>query len=105
MSTRAIGSSLVISRTASMPPMSGMTMSIVTRSGRSSLYISTACDPVSASPTTSNPACWRMSPSMVRMKIASSQISTLWLTVSSPERTGCRSSGKGLPDELGHVDN
>ena len=31
----APGSSFVISRTASMPPMSGMTMSIVTRSGRS----------------------------------------------------------------------
>ena len=46
----------MISRTASMPPMSGITMSIVTRSGRSCLYRSTACMPVSASPTTSKPA-------------------------------------------------
>src|SRR2546428_656785 len=57
----ASGSCLTISRTASIPPMSGMTMSIVTRSGFSSLYRSTACCPVSASPTTSNPACARIS--------------------------------------------
>src|SRR6185437_244313 len=62
-----------------MPPMSGMTMSIVTRSGRSCWYFSTACAPVSASPTISNPACPRMSPTMVRMKIASSQMRTVWL--------------------------
>jgi hypothetical protein len=67
---------LVISRTASMPPMSGMTISMVTKSGRSCLYFSTACSPVSASPTTSNPACVRMSLTIVRMKIASSQIRT-----------------------------
>src|SRR4029079_4626494 len=76
----AFGSSLQISRTASMPPMSGMTISIVTRSGCSCLYFSTACTPVSASPTISKPACVRMSPTIVRMKIASSQIKTVWLT-------------------------
>ena len=45
ISTFASGSNFVISRTASMPPMSGITMSIVTRSGRSCLYFSTACVP------------------------------------------------------------
>src|SRR5207253_242830 len=44
----ASGSCFTISRTASIPPMSGITMSIVTRSGRSCLYFSTACDPASA---------------------------------------------------------
>ena len=36
--------------------------------------------PISASPTTSNPACVRMSLIIVRMKMASSQTSTVWLT-------------------------
>src|SRR5438309_152595 len=76
----ASGSNLVISRTASMPPMSGITMSIVTRSGLSCLYLSTACTPVSASPTTSKPAWARMSLIIVRMKMASSQTRTVWLT-------------------------
>src|SRR5438045_247453 len=75
----ACGSILQISRTASMPPMSGITMSIVTRSGLSWRYFSTACRPVSASPTISKPACERMSPTIVRMKIASSQTNTVWL--------------------------
>src|SRR5688572_24641520 len=79
----ASGSCLTISRTASMPPMSGITMSIVTRSGLSCRYFSTACDPVSASPTTSNPACARMSVIIVRMKMASSQTRTVWLTAPS----------------------
>src|SRR5438093_4508165 len=79
----ASGSCLTISRTASMPPMSGITMSIVTRSGLSCRYFSTACVPVSASPTTSNPACPRMSLIIVRMKIASSQTRTVWLTARS----------------------
>src|SRR5690606_17444067 len=77
LSMGAFGCSLMISRTASIPPMSGMTMSIVTRSGCSSRYFATASVPVSASPTTSNPASRRMSPSTVRMKIASSQINTV----------------------------
>src|SRR4051812_19477289 len=85
MRTFACGSIFVISRTASIPPMSGITMSIVTRSGRSCWYFSTACKPVSASPTISNPACCRMSPTIVRMKMASSQINTVWLTSSSEE--------------------
>src|SRR5439155_1687011 len=52
----ASGSCLTISRTASIPAMSGITVSIVPRSGLSCLYLSTAWLPVSASPTTSNPA-------------------------------------------------
>jgi len=60
--------------------MSGITMSIVTRSGLSCRYFSTAWDPVSASPTTSKPACARMSLIIVRMKMASSQTRTVWLT-------------------------
>ena len=69
--------------------MSGMTMSMVTRSGRSCLYFSTACSPVSASPTISKPACCRMSPTIVRMKMASSQIRTEWLTITP----GCYAGG------------
>src|ERR671923_1905834 len=77
------GSCLTISRTASMPPMSGITMSMVTRSGLSCRYFSTAWVPVSASPTTSNPACARMSVIIVRMKMASSHTRTVWLTARS----------------------
>src|SRR6266508_2532752 len=79
----ASGSCLTISRTASMPPMSGITMSIVTRSGFSWRYFSTAWLPVSASPTTSNPAWARISVIIVRMKMASSQTRTVWLTARS----------------------
>src|SRR5436190_8555448 len=82
----ASGSCLTISRTASMPPMSGITISMVTRSGLSCRYFSTACVPVSASPTTSNPACARMSVIIVRMKMASSQTRTVWLTARSLRR-------------------
>src|SRR5206468_11531222 len=60
-----------------------ITMSIVTRSGLSCRYFSTAWVPVSASPTTSNPACARMSVIIVRMKMASSQTRTVWLTARS----------------------
>src|SRR5581483_11020176 len=76
----ASGSCLMISRTASIPPMSGITMSMVTRSGLSCLYFSTAWDPVSASPTISKPAWARMSLIIVRMKMASSQTRTVWPT-------------------------
>src|SRR5947207_12693689 len=79
----ASGSCFTISRTASMPPISGITMSIVTRSGLSCRYFSTAWVPVSASPTTSNPACARISVIIVRMKMASSQTRTVWLTARS----------------------
>src|SRR4029077_16925132 len=79
----ASGSCLTISRPASMPPRSGITMSIVRRSGLSCRYFSTAWVPVSASPTTSNPACPRMSLIIVRMKMASSQTRTVWLTARS----------------------
>src|SRR5436309_1990159 len=72
-----------MARTASIPPMSGITMSIVTRSGLSWRYRSTAWEPVSASPMTSYPAWVRMSVIIVRMKIASSQTSTVWATVVS----------------------
>src|SRR5256886_11877631 len=82
----ASGSCFTISRTASIPPMSGITMSIVTRSGLSCRYFSTAWVPVSASPTTSNPACARMSVIIVRMKMASSQTRTVWLTARSLSR-------------------
>src|SRR5260370_1229352 len=64
-------------------PRGGITMSIVTRSGLSWRYFSTAWVPVSASPTTSNPACARMSVIIVRMKMASSQTRTVWLTARS----------------------
>jgi hypothetical protein len=57
--------------------MSGITMSMVTRSGLSWRYLSTACTPDSASPTTSNPAWLRMSLIIVRMKMASSQTRTV----------------------------
>src|SRR5688572_26338740 len=60
-----------------MPPMSGITMSMVTRSGCSSLYLATASAPVWACPTTEKPALDRMSDNMVRMKTASSQIRTV----------------------------
>src|SRR5438045_257622 len=78
---RAAGSICVICLTASMPPISGMMMSIVTRSGFSCWYFSTACLPFSASPTTVNPACDRMSLTIVRMNTASSQTSTVLLTL------------------------
>src|SRR6476646_3007406 len=81
MRMRAAGSSCVICFTASMPPISGMMMSIVTRSGLNCWYFSTACLPFSASPTTVNPAWDRMSLTIVRMKTASSQTSTVLLTL------------------------
>src|SRR5689334_2523339 len=84
MRIRAAGSIWVICFTASMPPISGMMISIVTRSGLSCLYFSTACLPFSASPTTVKPACDRMSLTIVRMNTASSQTSTVLLTLSSP---------------------
>src|SRR6266576_298213 len=71
------------STTSACWPMAGITMSMVTRSGLSWRYFSTACVPVSASPTTSNPACARMSVIIVRMKMASSQTRTVWLTARS----------------------
>src|SRR5437868_474983 len=81
MRMRAAGSICVICFTASMPPISGMMMSIVTKSGFSCWYFSTACLPFSASPTTVNPACDRMSLTIVRMNTASSQTSTVLLTL------------------------
>src|SRR5438876_11715891 len=81
MRIRAAGSIWVICFTASIPPISGMMMSIVTRSGFSCLYFSTACLPFSASPTTVNPACARISLTIVRMNTASSQTSTVLLTL------------------------
>src|SRR3954469_24054503 len=81
MRMRAAGSIWVIFFTASMPPISGMMMSIVTRSGFSCWYFSTACFPFSASPTTVKPACERMSLTIVRMNTASSHTSTVLLTL------------------------
>ena len=74
MTARA--SCLMISRVASMPLLNGITMSIVVRSGFSSLYFSTASSPFAASPATSNPEPEKMSLIMFRMKIASSTIRT-----------------------------
>src|SRR5712671_1717953 len=84
MRIRAAGSICVICFTASMPPISGMMMSIVTRSGFSCWYFSTACFPFSASPTTVNPAWERMSLTIVRMNTASSQTSTVLLLTLPP---------------------
>src|SRR5205823_10515375 len=56
-----------------------MTMSIVTRSGFSSRKRFTACTPSSASPATAKPALVKISRNVLRMKSASSTISTrLW---------------------------
>src|SRR5260221_417997 len=56
-----------------------MTMSMVTRSGLSSRKRLTACTPSSASPAMENPALVKMSRSVLRMKSASSTMSTrLW---------------------------
>ncbi len=74
--TTALVSALMISRVASMPLLKGMTMSIVVRSGLSSLYFSTASSPLAASPTTSKPPDAKMSLIMFRMKIASSTTRT-----------------------------
>jgi hypothetical protein len=49
-----------------------------------------ACEPVSASPTISNPACCRMSPTIVRMKIASSQIRTVGATFPPHQQLECQ---------------
>src|SRR5512140_1554534 len=56
-----------------------MTMSMVTRSGLSSRKRLTAWTPSSASPATAKPALVKMSRNVLRMKSASSTISTrLW---------------------------
>src|SRR5947209_3488748 len=81
MRMRAAGSICVICLTASIPPISGMMMSIVTRSGFSFWYFSTACLPFSASPTTVKPACARISLTIVRMNTASSHTSTVLPTL------------------------
>src|ERR1700730_17208583 len=81
MRIRAEGSICVICFTASIPPISGMMMSIVTRSGLSCWSFSTAGFPFSASPTTPNPAWDKMSLTIVRMNTASSQTSTVLLTL------------------------
>src|SRR5467141_1334095 len=79
MITTAPGSCWTISRVASMPDLYGITMSIVTRSGLRSRKRLTAWTPSSASPATANPAVVKMSRSVLRMKSASSTISTrLW---------------------------
>ena len=90
MTTTARGSALMISRVASMPLLNGMTMSMVVRSGLSSLYFSTASRPLAASPTTSNPDPEKMSLIMLRMKIASSTIRTRFAmcALASPRNEG-----------------
>src|SRR3954468_16981081 len=56
-----------------------MTMSMVTRSGFNSRKRLTACTPSSASPAMENPALVKMSRRVLRMKSASSTMSTrLW---------------------------
>ena len=64
-----------------MPFFSGITMSMVVRSGPSARYFSTASLPLPASPTTSKPLSTKMLRSIVRMKRASSTISTLAVIV------------------------
>jgi hypothetical protein len=56
--------------------MSGMTISIVTISGNSALYFSTACKPFSASPTISKPLLLNIFLIIIRMTTASSTINT-----------------------------
>ncbi|EMI13396.1 hypothetical protein C883_3411 [Bacillus stratosphericus LAMA 585] len=67
----------LISFNAVIPSISGIVISIVTRSGDVSLYFSTACAPFSASPTTSNPFFTRISLIIILMNAASSTINTL----------------------------
>src|SRR5665647_2119099 len=76
ISTLAPGSILMMLRTASIPSISGITMSMVTRSGWSSAYFFTASTPFSASPTISKPSLERMSLIIILMNRASSTIRT-----------------------------
>ena len=78
MITTARGSTLTISRVASMPLLKGITMSMVVRSGRSSRNFSTASRPLAASPTTWKPPLVKMSRIMFRMKTASSTMRTFF---------------------------
>ena len=83
MTMTAPGLALTISRVASMPLLNGMTMSMVVRSGLSSLNFSTASRPLAASPTTSKPPPAKMSLIMLRMKIASSTMRTRFAILES----------------------
>src|SRR5579859_1570500 len=76
----ASGSSARISFTASMPFISGITISIVTRSGLVFRYISTASLPVEASPARTKLSFRTMFFRRVRMKVESSTNKTLVAT-------------------------
>src|SRR5579883_2934104 len=79
----APGSCVMICRTAVMPSISGITMSIVTKSGLNALYLSTASSPFWASPTTSNPFLLKMPLIIIRMTTASSTMRTRLLITRS----------------------
>src|SRR5215472_10751435 len=96
MMTTACSSCLMISRVASIPLLKGITMSMVVRSGRSSLCFSTASTPLDASPTTSNPPEAKMSLIMFRMKIASSTTRTRLGMQRSPPKT-CLGNVETIP--------
>src|ERR1700730_3031880 len=103
MMIRAFGSPATICLTAVMPSISGITMSIVTRSGLRARYFSTASTPFCASPTTSEPFLLRIPLIIMRMTTASSTMRTRF-----PDTAACTPSGQpavspfGLPlvDEL-----
>ena len=78
-----------------MPLLNGITMSIVVRSGLSSLYFSTASRPLAASPTTSNPPDAKMSLIMLRMKIASSTTRTRLAMCSSASVKAWQEEARG----------
>src|SRR5579872_5313490 len=86
MITLALASSFLISRTALMPSISGIVMSIVTRSGFNARYISTDSRPLVASPATSYPLLVRIFFSVTRMNNASSVIRTRLATSIPPPR-------------------
>src|SRR5579872_1251392 len=89
----------MIWRTAVMPSISGMTMSMVTRSGFSDLYLSTASTPFCASPTTSNPFLLRIPLIIIRMTTASSTMRTRLLipcSVKAEIGTNTPSAGNGV---------
>src|SRR5690606_15621579 len=75
----ALGSIALISFNAAIPSFSGIVISIVTKSGFSSLYFSTACTPSTASPTTSKPFFTNISLIIILINAASSTTKILLL--------------------------
>src|SRR6185369_6683582 len=83
ITTRAAGFKAMISLSASMPVLLGMTMSRVVRSGRNSRYLATASSPSDASATTSYPSSSTRSRSIFLMNKESSTIMTVVAIVTS----------------------